>query len=225
MSNADLSGTPFEFSTSASPRSSTTAKLERLATGCRWAEGPAYFPAGRYLVWSDIPNNRMHALGRDATAHVAVFRQPSEQHQRPHRRPPGPAGHLRASRPAGHRAPSSTAPSPCWPTAGRASASTRPTTSWCKSDGIDLVHRPVLRHRLTTTRAEQGGARDGACHVYPHRPRHRRAARRRRRLRPAQRPRLLARREAALHRRHRRDPRAGRPAPHPRLRRHRRGQR
>ena len=34
--------------------------LEKLTNGdCRWAEGPAYFPAGRYLIWSDIPNNRM----------------------------------------------------------------------------------------------------------------------------------------------------------------------
>src|SRR5690606_22179917 len=33
--------------------------LEKLYTGCRWAEGPAYFPAGRYLIWSDIPNNRI----------------------------------------------------------------------------------------------------------------------------------------------------------------------
>ncbi|PVE23708.1 gluconolactonase, partial [Microvirga sp. KLBC 81] len=29
-----------------------SARLEKLAEGCRWAEGPAYFPAGRYLVWS-----------------------------------------------------------------------------------------------------------------------------------------------------------------------------
>jgi gluconolactonase len=36
-----------------------SARLEKLAEGCRWAEGPAYFPAGRYLVWSDIPNDRM----------------------------------------------------------------------------------------------------------------------------------------------------------------------
>ena len=35
------------------------AQVERLYTGCRWAEGPVYFAAGRYLVWSDIPNNRM----------------------------------------------------------------------------------------------------------------------------------------------------------------------
>lgn len=51
-------------------------QLEKLAGGCRWAEGPAYFPAGRYLVWSDIPNNRM--LRYDETdGHVSVFRLPS----------------------------------------------------------------------------------------------------------------------------------------------------
>ena len=26
------------------------AKIERLSTGCRWVEGPAYFAAGRYIV-------------------------------------------------------------------------------------------------------------------------------------------------------------------------------
>ena len=31
---------------------------EKLYTGCRWAEGPAWFAAGRYLVWSDIPKAR-----------------------------------------------------------------------------------------------------------------------------------------------------------------------
>jgi gluconolactonase len=34
-------------------------RIERLYTGTRWAEGPVYFPAGRFLVWSDIPNERM----------------------------------------------------------------------------------------------------------------------------------------------------------------------
>jgi gluconolactonase len=49
--------------------------LEKLWTGSRWAEGPAYFPAGRYLVWSDIPNNRL--LRFDETdGSVSVFRQP-----------------------------------------------------------------------------------------------------------------------------------------------------
>ena len=50
--------------------------LEKLHTGCRWAEGPAWFAAGRYLVWSDIPNDRM--LRWDETdGSVSLFRQPS----------------------------------------------------------------------------------------------------------------------------------------------------
>jgi len=32
--------------------------FERLYAGCRWAGGPVYVAAGRYLVWSDIPNDR-----------------------------------------------------------------------------------------------------------------------------------------------------------------------
>ena len=51
-------------------------QLEKLFTGCRWAEGPAWFAAGRYLVWSDIPNDRM--LRWDETdGSVSVFRQPA----------------------------------------------------------------------------------------------------------------------------------------------------
>jgi gluconolactonase len=52
------------------------ANLEKLASGCRWAEGPAYFPAGRYLVWSDIPNDRMMRFD-ETDASVSVFRSPS----------------------------------------------------------------------------------------------------------------------------------------------------
>jgi gluconolactonase len=51
-------------------------QLEKLWTGSRWAEGPAYFAAGRYFVWSDIPNDRM--LRWDETdGSVSVFRQPA----------------------------------------------------------------------------------------------------------------------------------------------------
>src|SRR5437764_7392516 len=53
-----------------------TARLDMLFVGCRWAEGPAYFPAGRHVVWSDIPNNRMMRLDECSGA-VSVFRQPS----------------------------------------------------------------------------------------------------------------------------------------------------
>jgi gluconolactonase len=50
-----------------------TGAVERVATGMRWAEGPAYFAAGRYLVFSDIPSNRMMRLSEDDN-HLSVFR-------------------------------------------------------------------------------------------------------------------------------------------------------
>ena len=50
--------------------------LERLADGCRWAEGPVYSAAGRYLVWSDIPNDRMLRWD-EATGRTGVFRHPA----------------------------------------------------------------------------------------------------------------------------------------------------
>ncbi|HUO22143.1 MAG TPA: SMP-30/gluconolactonase/LRE family protein [Caulobacteraceae bacterium] len=52
------------------------AAIERVASGFRWAEGPAYFPAGRYLVFSDVANNRLLRLLEDDN-HLSVFRQPS----------------------------------------------------------------------------------------------------------------------------------------------------
>jgi gluconolactonase len=52
-----------------------SAHVERLFTGCRWAEGPAWFAAGRYLVWSDIPNDRMLRYD-ECDGSVSVFRQP-----------------------------------------------------------------------------------------------------------------------------------------------------
>jgi gluconolactonase len=52
------------------------ARVERLWTGARWSEGPAWFAAGRYLVWSDIPNNRMLRY-TEPSGEVSVFRQPS----------------------------------------------------------------------------------------------------------------------------------------------------
>ncbi|MDA0638090.1 SMP-30/gluconolactonase/LRE family protein [Nonomuraea sp. MCN248] len=50
--------------------------VERLYRGTRWAEGPVYFPAGRFLVWSDIPNDRLLRWD-EQTGAVAPFRQPS----------------------------------------------------------------------------------------------------------------------------------------------------
>jgi gluconolactonase len=52
------------------------ASVERLYTGTRWGEGPVYFGDGRYLLWSDIPNNRILRFDEETGA-VSVFRKPS----------------------------------------------------------------------------------------------------------------------------------------------------
>jgi gluconolactonase len=54
----------------------TSARVDKLYEGTRWAEGPAYFAAGRYLVWSDIPNDRMLRWD-EPTGTVGVFRSPA----------------------------------------------------------------------------------------------------------------------------------------------------
>jgi len=64
------------FGPSGFPAFAGTSAVERIATGFRWAEGPCYFPAGRYLLFSDIPNNRIMRVSEDDN-HVSVFRHPS----------------------------------------------------------------------------------------------------------------------------------------------------
>lgn len=53
-----------------------SAAVERLYTGCRWAEGPVWFGDGRYLLWSDIPNNRI-LKWEEETETVSIYRKPS----------------------------------------------------------------------------------------------------------------------------------------------------
>ena len=53
-----------------------SVRLETLYSGCRWAEGPAYFQASHSLIWSDIPNNRLMRYD-SSDGHVSIFRQPS----------------------------------------------------------------------------------------------------------------------------------------------------
>lgn len=53
-----------------------TAALERLFTGGRWTEGPVWFGDGRYLLWSDIPNNRM-LRWLEETGEISIFRSPA----------------------------------------------------------------------------------------------------------------------------------------------------
>jgi gluconolactonase len=52
------------------------APIQRLWTGALWAEGPAWNAEGRYLVFSDIPNNR-HMRWLEDDGHVSVFRTPT----------------------------------------------------------------------------------------------------------------------------------------------------
>ena len=50
--------------------------VERLATGFYWAEGPQWFGDGRFLLFSDIPNDRILRWD-DCSNQLSVFRQPS----------------------------------------------------------------------------------------------------------------------------------------------------
>lgn len=53
-----------------------SAVLERIYTGARWTEGPVWFGDGRYLLFSDIPNNRI-LRWTEETGQVSVFRSPT----------------------------------------------------------------------------------------------------------------------------------------------------
>jgi gluconolactonase len=53
-----------------------SARIERIATGCRWNEGPVWFGDARALYWSDIPNNRILRWDEETGA-VSAYRKPS----------------------------------------------------------------------------------------------------------------------------------------------------
>lgn len=52
------------------------AAIQRLYTGMAWAEGPAWSCAGRYLIWSDIPND-VQRRWLDEDGHISAFRYPA----------------------------------------------------------------------------------------------------------------------------------------------------
>ena len=52
-----------------------TSHVQQLWTGARWTEGPVYFPAGRYVLFSDIPNDRIMRYD-ETDGSVSVFRTP-----------------------------------------------------------------------------------------------------------------------------------------------------
>ena len=76
-----------------------TAKVEMLHDGCLWAEGPVWFADGGYLVWSDIPNNRMLRWMPGCRRQRLPRRL--QLLQRQHARPRRPARYLRARRAPG----------------------------------------------------------------------------------------------------------------------------
>ncbi len=103
--------------------------IQRLHTGSLWAEGPAWNGVGRYLLWSDIPNN-LQRRWLDEDGHVSTFRQPSgnsngNTFDYQGRQISCEHGNRRVVRYE------SNGRSPCWPTSGKASRSTRPTTPSC----------------------------------------------------------------------------------------------
>ncbi|MBV8604845.1 MAG: SMP-30/gluconolactonase/LRE family protein [Pelomonas sp.] len=53
-----------------------SACVEQLHTGCQWSEGPVWFGDGRFLLWSDIPNDRILRWD-DCSGQIAEFRRPS----------------------------------------------------------------------------------------------------------------------------------------------------
>ncbi|PWV75783.1 gluconolactonase [Prauserella marina] len=76
MDRIDAVKTDFQVRDERFARCNGDEWVRRLHTGCRWTEGPAYFPAGRYLVFSDIPNDRLLRWD-ETTGAVGVFRQPA----------------------------------------------------------------------------------------------------------------------------------------------------
>jgi gluconolactonase len=70
--DADVIAVDPAFNSLAQPN----APIQRLWTGALWAEGPAWSSVGKFLVWSDIPNNRQMRWIED-DGHVSVFRMPS----------------------------------------------------------------------------------------------------------------------------------------------------
>ncbi|MDI4234180.1 SMP-30/gluconolactonase/LRE family protein [Bradyrhizobium sp. Arg237L] len=52
-------------------------RVERLWTGTNFSEGPAWFPAGRYLVWSDVLRGNKMMRWDETDGSVSVFREPS----------------------------------------------------------------------------------------------------------------------------------------------------
>ena len=184
-------------------------RLIKLWTGSAWAEGPVWFRDGDFLLFSDIPNNRIMRFVPDHTGlsgTVSVYRQPSNNtngHTRDRE------GRLVSCEHGGRRV-------------SRTELDGKVVTlvdSWngkrlnspndvvVRSDGTVWFTDPPygILTDLEGWQGEPGIRRQPRLLLQPG---HGRAQGRGRRFRQAQRDRLLARREDPLHRRHRRQPRS-----------------
>src|SRR5712691_4536925 len=186
------------------------AKVERIASGMRWCEGPVWVGDGRYLLWSDIPNNRIMKWEEENRRGERVP-QALEQRQRQHARPPGAPAHLRARLAArdahrarrldhGDRRPL------------RRQAAQFAERHRLQVRRLDLVHRSSVR-RARLLRGARGEAR-AADQRLSLGSQDQQAGSRHGRCEPAKRSRFFSRRVEALHHRGRPEPARG-----PRLRR------
>ena len=150
--------------------------VERLATGCRWAEGPVYFGDGRYLLWSDIPNNRI-LKWEEETGAVSVYRKPSNFANGNTR---DRQGRLVTCVHGGRQRHRTEYDGSITVLIDRFDGKqlNSPNDVVVKSGRLDLVHRPRVRHPRRL-RGLQGDARDRRQRLSP-RPRHQQAYDRRR---------------------------------------------
>ena len=181
--------------------SPSTGSTRRRSSGsrpvCRWAEGPVWFGDGRYLLWSDIPNDRIMKWDEETGA-VSVFRKPSHFANGNTR---DRQGRLLTCEHDTRRVTRTEYDGTITVLADAFDGKplNSPNDVVCRSDGSHLVHRSAVRHpRLL--RGARRHARAADQRLSP-RSRDQAADGRRRRHQPAERPLLLARRAAAVRRR------------------------
>jgi gluconolactonase len=76
LSTAEMSPTRWERCDERFSKVNGDDKVARIASGGRWTEGGVYVPAGRYFLWSDIPNDRLLRWD-ELTGTVGLFRSPA----------------------------------------------------------------------------------------------------------------------------------------------------
>ncbi len=185
----------------------------RSGTAPSWTEGPVYFPLGRFLLFSDIPNDRIMRYD-ETDGSVSVFRTPcgyANGHtvDRQGRLVSCEHGGRRVSRTEHDGSITVIADS------YQGKKLNSPNDVVVKSDGSIWFTDPP--YGILSDYEGHKAQQENGNNVYRRRRTERRDHGRRRRLHPPERPRLLARREEALHRRLGRRAHQGPAEAHPRL--------